>query len=285
MSRKEHRNAILVIEAGSTKTLLYYRQNNDKQHYIDIGYNPLHHNYDQLEAILYKVKYLKPIRVEFYGAGCVDASICHNVNMIIRTIWPDAKVMVGSDLLAAAKACFANTAGVVAILGTGSASGFFDGHTFSKRIPSGGYLLGDLGSGFELGKSIAYSWLLGEFEPEIIQLLEQYCGMDAVEFRKEVYFSHRPVSRVADLAKFAAKYKSDTQISNLISLNFNIFIERILLKYDDIFHTPIGFCGGIAYYFKNELIQCLNAHGITDIRIIKQAGDHMIDKPFDDFII
>jgi glucosamine kinase len=282
MSRLEHKNhSLLLIEAGSTKTLLYYRQGNDKQQYIDVGYNPLQHSYEHLDAILCKINYLKPLNIEFYGAGCVDTYICQKITNTVLSIWPGADVFVGSDLLAAAKACFGNSAGIVAILGTGSASGFFDGNIFTNRISSGGYLLGDAGSGFELGKSIVYSWLLGDLQHEIASKLEQYCGMNAIDFRKKVYSASSPVSRVADLAKFAAIHRSHSQISTLITQNFNSFINRILLKYLNAKQTPIGFCGGIAYYFKDELLNCLNSYEIKDIRIIRQAGDQLIDTQFD----
>ena len=107
--------------------------------------------------------------VYFYGAGCnsKDKSQIVEASLVAQFKTP---VEVESDLLAAARGLFLDNPGIACILGTGSNSCFYDGNKIVKNVTSGGYILGDEGSGAVLGKYFL-SDVLKEVAPkELIEL-------------------------------------------------------------------------------------------------------------------
>ena len=66
---------------------------------------------------------------------------------ILEDYFPGASIECASDLLAAARALWGDTPGIVAILGTGSNSCSYNGVSITGNVPPGGYILGDEGGG------------------------------------------------------------------------------------------------------------------------------------------
>ncbi len=57
--------------------------------------------------------------------------------------------------------------GIVAILGTGSNSGYYNGKKIIRNSPGLGYVLGDEGSGAYLGKKVLQYYLYKTFDAEL----------------------------------------------------------------------------------------------------------------------
>ena len=83
-------------------------------------YNRIRSNAD-LAAIFEKVS-----AVDFYGAGCGTKTPVKTLTEVLTTIFPNAKIAVAEDTVAAVYAATIEP-GIVCILGTGSNSVYFDG--------------------------------------------------------------------------------------------------------------------------------------------------------------
>ena len=144
----------LTADSGSTKTTWLLNTNGAKKLYFYTqGINPFHMDIETMESILEKellpqLQSLEsPINnIEFYGAGCtVEKSVI--LKNILQKLFPSAKsLIVGSDMLGAAKALFNNKPGIACILGTGSNSCLYDGEKIVENISPMGYILGDEGN-------------------------------------------------------------------------------------------------------------------------------------------
>src|ERR1700752_869935 len=117
---------ILIADSGSTKTdWILTDGKKNLSRYSTIGYNPYFVNSDfiyesidkklssQFDASLVK-------KVFFYGAGCSTTENVLIVNKALNKFFSNAKVAVGHDMLAAARALLGNQPGFAAIIGTGS---------------------------------------------------------------------------------------------------------------------------------------------------------------------
>ena len=145
---------ILIADGGSTKT--DWRLIKDGREYKKIqtsGFNPYLVGSDEIEAILWKE--LQP-----YIDNTAVNSVCSTAvkNQIVETafeiIFPNAKLYISHDLLAASHALCGDEEGIAAILGTGSNSCYYDGKDIKDGIFSLGYFFGDEGSGAYLGKQL-----------------------------------------------------------------------------------------------------------------------------------
>ena len=105
--------------------------------------------------------------INYYGAGCGSRINAENIGNALSRVFNSAKIHVGTDLEAAAKALFGDQSGIAAIIGTGAAAGVYNGWQIVKQAPSVGYLLGDEGSGSFLGKTLITKILRNELSPDI----------------------------------------------------------------------------------------------------------------------
>src|SRR5690606_4513081 len=99
--------------------------------------------------------------VFFYGSGLGN----DEKKDIVRSIFDflDAsQLRVYDDILGAARAAFNNNSGIICIMGTGGLAAYYNGKEIVKRRGGYGYLIDDLGGGFELGKRIIAGWLNGD---------------------------------------------------------------------------------------------------------------------------
>lgn len=163
---------ILIADSGSTKTewLLVGKQGIERT-FRTSGINPYFLGEEEIRRVLTREVLVElPIEritdVYFYGAGCIGLPgemLCLQLH---RVIGPDT-VEVNSDLIGAARALFGDKAGIVAILGTGSNSGFYDGRDIILQTPSLGFILGDEGSGSDLGKHLLSDAMKGLLPEEL----------------------------------------------------------------------------------------------------------------------
>ena len=83
-------------------------------------------------------------------------------------------------------------AGFAAILGTGSNSGLYNGSHITHNIESGGFLLGDEGSGSYLGKMVIAGYIRGEMHKELQHLVGDRYRLTPEQLINEVYTSKTP---------------------------------------------------------------------------------------------
>jgi len=275
----------LIADSGSTKTswcLLregkLFRKLNET-----IGLNP---HYNDNEAMIKEIsealhpqilKELKDIReIHFYGAGCstpVDVAV---VRGAIETSFPNATVAVEHDLLGAARALCQRAPGLVAILGTGSNSCYYDGKVVADNIDALGFMLGDEGGGGNLGRMLIRSFFYREMPKELRELFYEKYQLTKQELFTNVYHRPLPNRYIAKFSKFAGENRDHSFMKILIAQNFRGFIECSLMKYEHCLDLPIHFIGSIGIAFEKELRNALNAFGMKGGDLVKSPMDGLI---------
>lgn len=102
---------------------------------------------DDLKAPLY-----------FYGAGCSQPTVQAVMKERLERLGFESP-SVYPDTLAACRATCGKTAGLVAILGTGSVLLEYDGNQITNRVGGFGSLIGDEGSGFYFARLVVKDYL------------------------------------------------------------------------------------------------------------------------------
>lgn len=130
------------------------------------GYNPYFVDSDYIVHSLKKglpqdLPFEKVSEVNYYGAGVHNGEKAKIVEVALQKVFPNAKVEVGHDLLAAARALLGDQPGFAAILGTGTNSCIYDGQEITHNIDSAAYILGDEGSGSYIGKKLLTDFIRG----------------------------------------------------------------------------------------------------------------------------
>lgn len=275
----------LIADSGSTKTAWCLLEDDGTARRIEdtIGLNP---HYIDAKGIIEKLKtsLLEEVRVllpsiravHFYGAGCstpIDVAV---VTEALEVCFPNSTVAVEHDLLAAARALCQREPGLVAILGTGSNSCYYDGEKIADNIHALGFMLGDEGGGANLGRLLIRSYFYREMPKDLRQIFYDTYQLTKEELFQNVYHKPLPNRYVAGFAKFATKNRSHAYIKGLINENFDKFITQHLLKYEQCKSLPIHFIGSIGIVFEEELRKALSSTGLEAGNLIKNPIEGLI---------
>lgn len=268
---------ILIIESGATKAdWSFSKDGKELARHESAGINPvsndnthkLHNPSDidsnEVEAIYY------------YGAGVMGEKPKQMVRDTLLEIFPNAKkIEVGSDLLASARATSAGEPSIVSILGTGSNSCLFDGEEISTQLPSLGYLLGDEGSGFHIGKEIIKSYFYGDMpEADRTRFQDQYTS-ELSSLLMELYRADKPNFEVASYAKFLESAEPAYQ-NYLLEKIFQNFIDARIKPIQQGTNFPINFTGSISHYYAPILTRVCEMNGYRVNQILQKPMDKLI---------
>ena len=260
-----HKETRLLFDCGSTKcAILTFENNNVKDHITVSGFNPILHN--NIEEAFYSnfiaSKDLLPAKIDeikFCGAGCVNHEINKQVEQGIKKVYNVKEVLVDTDLAFIPLALNITQPCIIAILGTGSNAGRWNGKHMDEAVFSGGYLLGDEGSAFSLGKRLLTNYIRKNFQQTAQSFLKDQIGLEGAELIQELYKSDQPNKNIASFAKFYGLIE-DPILDNCRKACFKEFIdERIkpIMKGGDLIHL----FGSVAYFnlpYLKPLLEELN---------------------------
>lgn len=183
-------------------------------------------------------------------AGCSSAENMPKIRDYLSQ-FGFAKANNHNDAWNAVSAALGNEDGIVVIMGTGSIA-YAKSGTYLRRIGGYGYLFGDAGSGFAIGKDVILAALQEEDQSGEKTLLHGYvkemCGSDTVlgsidHFYKE---GKREIARYAPLA-FKAYEKEDVVAKRIIWNNLSAIASLIKAGCKTVDTNPIiiTLCGGL----------------------------------------
>ncbi|MEY3433395.1 MAG: hypothetical protein RL131_1331, partial [Bacteroidota bacterium] len=207
--------------------------------------------------------------IYYYGTGCKAAKNAKIVHKALSHVFPHAKIHVTHDLMGAAIALCGNEHGVACILGTGSNSCSFNGKRIIKNSPGLGYVLGDEGSGFYLGKKVIQHYLYGTFDDTLMHLFEVQFKTTKDEILARVYKEPFANRYLAGFCKFLSANRGHYMIENIIEDGLRDFFEIHLKSYPQAKTEPVHFVGSIAYHFKDKISELCNSYGFQLGRILK----------------
>lgn len=216
--------------------------------------------------------------IYYYGAGCNSDSTNHRILEAFRTTFPVTinSIKVGSDILGAAVALFGDEPGIACVLGTGSASAYFDGNRIVKSVPSLGYILGDEGSGAYLGRELLNRYFKGLLSAETTELLRQDYGLELPEVIRNVYRKPSPNAYLASFASFIINYREREDLKKLVYDGINEFFKRNINRYEEANRTSLGFVGSLAYFFSDMLQERAKMDGYVISKIIRQPLEEIV---------
>jgi len=270
----------LIADSGSTKThwVIILPEGQIKSLYSQ-GINPYFLDVDEISRIVKECFIAFPTgeikEVYFYGAGCSIAEKCSQVAAALSVVFPSAKIVTHSDLLAAAHALFGKANGVVSILGTGSNAAVYNGKDFEKKIQSLGYLLGDEGSGSYIGRQLLQSYLRKEMPSKLRNEFRKDFELELPFVLEHLYKKAFPNRYLASFATFASKFREDDFIQNILRNSFQDFIHYQLDVLDFDKNIPVGFVGSVAFYFQEILKDELIKSGYQFAQVLKNPIEQL----------
>lgn len=257
---------IAIADSGSTKTDWIFAENkNTTFHFQSIGFHPLR---IQEGMVRHELAYFthhqdffpKINELFFYGAGCGDLSRTQVLKKSLEQVFPAASIHIFSDMLGACIASSANQPSICSILGTGSNSAVFDGQKITSQQLSLGYLLGDEGSGSDIGRRLLQKVLYQDLPAELIKEFMTRFNKTAESIIRETYTSSLPNRYLAGYSAFAFEHIDNPMIEQLVVESLENFISRHLLAYPEAKELPIHFSGSVAFFFKEMIIKLMSKH-------------------------
>lgn len=189
---------------------------------------------------------------------------------LLSDIWPAERITVESDLLGAARGMLQQKPGAILILGTGMNAGIYDGRQLTATFPSLGPLLGDEGSGADIGRHLWRDAIHGNMPANVARHLFGPQGPDREQLLREVYrgpapgrFLAAPVAALHGVLE--ADYTRrliDARFAELASLLAERFIGQAATEWHAV--------GSVAWGFRPMLADAMAARGL---RLIAVARD------------
>lgn len=271
---------ILIADSGSTKTRWELLQDGNTATVYTKGTNPFYQSREDIIAIVRKELLPQinaaPDKIFFYGAGISQKDKVAIVQDALQSVFPQARIEVEHDLLAAARATCGKEPGITCILGTGSNSCLYDGKKIIDNVPSLGFTLGDEGSGGYFGRKLLQAYYYRELPDDLKKLLEAKHNMQRDHVLNEVYETNMPNSVVAAYAGFLSENNPHPFIRSLFASGFSEFLERHVAKYKGATTLPIHFIGSIAFLNRSVLEGELQKLGMRAGIIIKSPMEGLV---------
>lgn len=203
--------------------------------------------------------------LHYYGPALHLEETRQRLRRLMSQLWnlPEERIFVYHDLLGAARAAWGKASGIVGILGTGSNCAEWDGERIQRQAGGHGYLLGDEGSGADLGRAFLSALLHREVPTEVEAAFWQEnpypSAQTPIDLRALVYASSRPSAFLAALAPFLQAHQSHPWVAALIRSRFAAFIQRTWGRW--VSSLPVRYVGGIARAFEPLLQEMTLRYG------------------------
>ena len=277
---------ILIADSGATKTdwCIGNKQTNVRIEQTQ-GINPFQQSKEHIHQVLDRE--LLPLLEEttdithiyFYGAGCTPEKATI-VQEELQSFFPKAYINVQSDLLGAARSLCKRKKGITCILGTGSNSCFYDGEQIISNVSPLGYILGDEGSGANLGKQLVADCLKHQLPQSICTQFLEYTQLTPAQIIDKVYRQPQANRFLASLTPFLSEHRDEPKIHDLLISRFSDFFHRNVMQYESYKDCEVHFTGSIAWYFQEEVKEAAKAMNIRTGKFIKSPIHGLISYHF-----
>jgi len=252
---------ILVADSGSTNTNWCLLEPGGEISYFDTeGYNPYFVSSSYMfESLSKQLPGHFPAgdigSVFFYGAGCFEDKALI-IQQALHQAFVNAEISIGLDLLGSARSVLGDQPGFLAILGTGTNSCLYDGKQIKANIDSLGYLLGDEGSGYYIGRKLLGDYIR-ESMPEIIRdAFYQRYGLGREAIMDQIYSEKLPNRFCAGFTKFISENISGSDyLRMLVKRAFLDFFDGLVTKYENYQDFSFNCTGSVGHAFKDILIE------------------------------
>ncbi|MFZ1703505.1 MAG: hypothetical protein WAT79_04115 [Saprospiraceae bacterium] len=267
----------IVIESGSSKSDWAFEYQGSTLFASSSGINPTSQIAQKIDFegnfpnhLIQKAK-----QIYFYGAGTKSFESQQLIIKILREYGATGTIEVYSDLLGAARASCMSKQGIVCILGTGSNICYYDGINIHQKTPALGYILGDEGSGFQIGKTILQSYFYQQMPENIYQTFEKKYSLTLEMVLQNVYKKSGNNTFIASFASFLEDCPQNWK-NEILSPIFHSFVKQKMLIYPNIKQAPVHFVGSIAFHFQRELSDILSQYDVQIKSILHKPLENLL---------
>ena len=274
---------LLVADSGSTKAdWTFIDDNGGRTDVNTIGLNPNLHTTPEIRNVIESVAPdtipgRKVKQIYYYGTGIWDHSRAEKIANVLREAFGNAEIYVEHDLLGAARAACKDEAGIACILGTGSNTCLYDGVKVVDNVTNLGWLLGDEGSGVDLGKRLIRGYSYRELPEADRTHFEECTNHNRMSIGDGLYGTGNPNRFLASFSPFIHDNIDRPAIRKLVEDSFTEFFHRHVLKYDNAKSLPVSFIGSIAFHYQKILRQVCNDLDLECRNIKQKPIDALVD--------
>ena len=274
----------VIADSGSTKTAWAFIQGKTVREFRTEGLNPNYISPDFFKTVIdgAEFKHLCPqvTSVQFYGAGISDTSTSHaEMQNNLEAAFPNAKITLSNDITAAAQAVtMPGEPSIVSILGTGSNCCLWDGYNTHPGLPSLGFVIGDEGSGANIGKSLLRAFAYNQLSSKIRRALIDQYGLTKDQIINGLLKQPKPNTFAASFAQFVLENQEDQWLQNILEEAFHSFITTHIMHFPNFKNLPCHFVGSIAYYGQNTLKKVAAKKGLKIGTILSSPIEGLIAK-------
>lgn len=254
----------LIADSGATNTEWRVLDGNSVKAFSTEGVSPVQIKPAKIKTIINKqVLPAAGADVEqiwFYGAGVVG-DLKDTMEEIFKQAFPKAAVSVESDMLAACRALFGDTPGIACILGTGSNCCYWDGKQIASTGHAGGYILGDEGSGANMGKRFISDYIKDLVPDALVREFDKRYHLTYADIVSKVYREEAPSRFLASFSTFIGEHQNHPYMKNLIMESLQNFVSRNVMRYEPR-RNPVGFVGSVAEAYQHFIHQIFKTAGL-----------------------
>ena len=269
-----HPSNIIIVESGATKSewRVLERGGKEVKRFFRAGMNVSTMRMEDVQATLAEAVGREGLMnaggFYLYTAGIVTPEVRRMVEGLLRDHFRIGEVDIQNDLTGAARAACGHEPGIAAILGTGSNTCFYDGELLTQKVYSGGYVIGDEGSGASLGKRFLADYIKGLVPEPLATDFAREFDASYAGIVQGVYRSASPSGYLGSLAPMILRHYDHPYARDLVDRNFQDFIDRSLLRYD-VAAYPVGIVGGFGWACRDILRPLCEKAGIRISRFIQ----------------
>jgi len=203
-------------------------------------------------------------QVLVYGAGCGSEQRSASMRAALEPLWPDGtSITVQNDLMGAARGLCGTRSGLVLIIGTGMNAGYFDGSYLYRPMPSLGWILGDEGSGADIGRTLLQDAFYRRMPAELIEALFGTEGPDLENVLEQIHRLPFPARAMAARTAKLAPLLEHPYVRDLIVSRFHALVEILVAFFPPEQCTEVYATGSVAWGFRELLSEVLLDHGMT----------------------
>jgi N-acetylglucosamine kinase-like BadF-type ATPase len=274
---------LIISDGGATKAdWVIVKDDGGQLSITTTGFNPNYVSAERISEIIQtelveKLPFELTGEVFYYGTGCWDKGRNAIVREAIAAKLPKAKVTVHHDLLGAARATCGHEPGICCILGTGSNSVLYDGEHEEDNVTNLGFLLGDEGSGAQIGKAFVQAYFYREMPAELHPLMEKACPNGRKDILDKVYGGGIPAAYLASFTQHFTEHQEHPFVRALVKKSFHEFLTRHVCKYKNHETLPVSFVGSVGYHFQEILKEALAELGLHAGVFIKKPIGNLVN--------
>ncbi|MBK8340509.1 MAG: hypothetical protein IPK99_11185 [Flavobacteriales bacterium] len=225
------------------------------------GFNPATGNGDDLVRMIdvHRSAFAGLEQAHLYAAGCGTPERAALLQGVLQPVLPGLRIEVQSDLLASARALWGQEAGAAMILGTGMNAGLYDGRSLTRTVPSLGYLLGDEGSGADLGRCLFRDALQDRMPLKVRATVFGVEGPDLANTIRTIYRSASPAKSMAEPVARLAMHLDHPYVQRLLADRFALLAVELKRTLGS---AEVRATGAVAFGFRKELASALAGEGL-----------------------